>query len=77
MPDSYAASSWQELYLNALTETDQKKLSELIQAVEGAMFLRWQELANSTDHREERSEMHVASAALLAIKTHKLGWPLL
>ncbi len=36
---------------------------------------RWQELTTSPDHHEEGSEMEVASAALLRIKTHKLGWP--
>ena len=39
------------------------------------MFRRWQELADSTDHHEERSELDVASAALLYVKNHKLGWP--
>jgi hypothetical protein len=58
-----------------LIETDEAKLTALVHATEGAMFLRWQELANSTDHHEEMSEMEVASAALLSIKAHKLGWP--
>lgn len=75
MPDSYPASSWQESYRKLLAETDGEKLTELIHATEAAMFRRWQELANSTDHHEERSEMEVASAALLSIKTQKLGWP--
>ena len=42
MSDSYSPSSWQEPYQRALTETDEKKLTELIHATEGAMFLRWQ-----------------------------------
>ncbi|MGA7625915.1 MAG: hypothetical protein WB630_09890 [Candidatus Acidiferrales bacterium] len=75
MSDSYSPSSWQEPYQRALTETDEKKLTELIHATEGAMFLRWLELANSSDHRDEKSEMEAASAALLSIKMHKLGWP--
>lgn len=72
---SYPLSSWQKPYLSALTETDEKRLVELVHATEGAMFRRWQELANSTDHHEERSDMEVASAVLLSVKTHKLGWP--
>jgi hypothetical protein len=75
MSDSYSASSWKEFYYRALTETDADKLIELIHATEAAMFRRWQELADSTDHHEERSEMEVASTALLSIKNQKLGWP--
>ncbi|MGA7919621.1 MAG: hypothetical protein WCA38_08095 [Candidatus Acidiferrales bacterium] len=75
MPDSYSPSSWQESYQLALTETDKDRLIELIHATEATMFRRWQELTNSPDHHEEGSEMEVASAALLRIKTHRLGWP--
>ena len=73
MPDSY--SSWKVRFESTLTETDETKLTELVHATEAAMFCRWQELAGSSDHHEERSEMDVASATLLSIKTHKLGWP--
>ncbi|MGA7918321.1 MAG: hypothetical protein WCA38_01535 [Candidatus Acidiferrales bacterium] len=75
MPDSYSPSSWQEPYQRVLGETDTNRLIELIHATEAAMFRRWQELAGSSDHHEERSELELASAALLSIKTHKLGWP--
>jgi hypothetical protein len=51
------------------------KLTALVRASERAIFLRQQELRNSSDHHEERSEMSVAELALLTIKTHKLGWP--
>jgi hypothetical protein len=34
-----------------------------------------QQLSSSSDHHEERSETDVAKASLLAIKAHKLGWP--
>jgi hypothetical protein len=66
---------WKELYLQALLESDTEKLTELVQATEQAIVLRAQELLNSSDHHEERSEMAVAKASLLAIKVHKLGWP--
>ena len=68
-------SSWQELYLAALLEADQTKLTELVLAVEYAMFLRAQELANSYDDNQERAEMDRAAEKLLIIKTEKLGWP--
>ena len=66
--------SWKELYLWALIESDKEKLTGLIQAVERAIASRAQELFNSPDHHEERSAMAAANAALLSMKTHKLGW---
>jgi hypothetical protein len=74
MQDSYPVS-WKELFFQALLESDDAKLTELVQAAEHAMVIRAQELLNSTDHHEERSEMAIAKASLLSIKTHKLGWP--
>ncbi|HZV86473.1 MAG TPA: hypothetical protein VFF95_02930 [Candidatus Binatus sp.] len=74
MQDSYLMS-WKEHFLHALLESDTEKLTELVQATEQALALRAQELLNSSDHHEERSQMTVAKASLLAIKVHKLGWP--
>lgn len=74
MRDSYP-TSWKEPYRRALKESDEQKLTELVQAAEYAMVLRLQELENSTDHHEERIEMKLAAADLLVIKTYKLGWP--
>ena len=73
MQDSYLMS-WKEHFLHALLESDTEKLTELVQATEQALALRAQELLNSSDHHEERSQMTVAKASLLAIKVHKLGW---
>jgi hypothetical protein len=69
------AISWKELFLWALIESDKEKLTGLIQAIERAIASRAQELSNSPDHHEERSEMAAANAALLSMKTNKLGWP--
>jgi hypothetical protein len=74
MRDSYPIP-WKELYLWALIESDKEQLTGLIQAIEQAIARRARELLNSPDHHEERSEMTVANAALLSMKTHKLGWP--
>ena len=74
MQDSYS-TPWKELYRQTLKESDERKLTELVQAAEYAIVLRLQELENSTDHHEERAEMKCAAADLLAIKTYKLGWP--
>jgi hypothetical protein len=75
MHDWEQAPSWKQPFLRALEESDQQKLGELIHASEHAIFLRQQELKNSSDDHEERSEMNVAELALRTIKTHKLGWP--
>ncbi len=68
-------SSWKEPYRQALKESDERKLIELVQAAELAIVLRLEELEKLTDNQEERAELKRASAGLLAIKTHKLGWP--
>ena len=68
-------TSWKVLFLWALIESDKEKLTGLIQAIERAIASRSQELLNSSDHHEERGEMTAANAALLSMKTHKLGWP--
>jgi DnaJ-domain-containing protein 1 len=71
----HVKTSWKELYLWALIESDKEKLTGLVQAIESALASRAQELLNSSDHHEERSEMAAANAALLSMKTNKLGWP--
>ena len=68
-------SHWQELYAAAAVETDREKLSELVNFVEEALMLRSQELAGTSDHQDERSQMNAAARKLLRIKTEKLGWP--
>jgi hypothetical protein len=69
------SSSWKQPFLAALKESDKEKLAEQVYAAEGAIFLRVQELAESVDRHEERSEIQAACAALLAIQVNKLGWP--
>jgi hypothetical protein len=43
--------------------------------VEDALAQRQQELANSSDHTDERAAMAQAARNLLTIKSKKLGWP--
>jgi hypothetical protein len=69
------ASIWREAYRKALNEKDDGQLTDAVHAAEGAIFLRSQELDGSADHHAEREEMKAAGADLLAIKSHKLGWP--
>lgn len=68
-------SSWRELYQAALKEPDKEKLTQLVLAVEEAMFLRAQELTSSGAGDKERTAMAEAAFNLLTIKTEKLGWP--
>jgi hypothetical protein len=75
MSNSYLLD-WRKRFLAALGETDKDKLTALVYAAELAIFLRLQELADSADHNEERSEIQVACAALLSIQVNDLGWPL-
>ena len=73
MSDSY--TSWKQPYLEVLYETDKTRLAELVYAAEEAIFRRGQELSSSADHHEERNELKEASANLMAVQIHKLGWP--
>jgi len=73
MPES--SFSWREPFVAAMLETDKDKLTERVHAAEGAIFLRLQELTDSAEHHEERTEIQVACAALLSVQVNKLGWP--
>ena len=68
-------SSWQELYQAALVEPGPQKLTELVMAIEGAMFHRAQELTDSYADNQERAAMDQAAEKLLIIKSEKLGLP--
>jgi hypothetical protein len=74
MPNS-DLSPWKQSYEAALRNQDTERLTDRIFQAEAAIFQRQQELAGSSDHYEEKKEMEAASEDLLAIKTHKLGWP--
>jgi hypothetical protein len=66
---------WKTAHEKAVWESDTKKLLTEIHATEGALFLRWQEIADDAGYTKERAEMKAAAADLLAIKIHRLGWP--
>ena len=71
MQDSYPMS-WKDLYLQTVLESDEEKLTELVHATEQAIVLR---TISASASQDERSDMAVATASLLAIKVNKLGWP--
>jgi hypothetical protein len=68
-------NSWQHLYQQTCSETDQDKLPELLSRLEYAIRLRQMELVTSTDHRDERLAMKLATKAVLRIRTHELKVP--
>jgi hypothetical protein len=72
---SDSRSSWKQPYLDALRETDKKKLAKQVYAAEEAILTRLHEMSDSAEHHEERREIQAASADLLAIQINKLGWP--
>jgi hypothetical protein len=57
------APSWKQLFIEVLVETDKEKLTKLVHDTEGAILLRWKELAGASDHHVERSEIHKACDA--------------
>ena len=69
------ATSWKEAYEKTRHESDQQKLGELVLAAEAAIFRRYQEIAPSDNHHEERRSMKEATDDLLEMKVNQLGWP--
>jgi hypothetical protein len=65
-------NSWQHLYQQTCSETDQEKLPELLSRLEYAIRLRQMELVTSADHHDERLAMKLATKAVLRIKRHEL-----
>ena len=62
-------SSWRDLYVAALFESDEKKLSERIAEAEWALVLRARELFYTAgDHIEEESDLNDAKYALNALR---------
>jgi hypothetical protein len=68
-------SSWSDLYLAAVLETNSDQLERLIEKTEDAIFLRLTDLEKSSDGAAERREIEKALAGLWALKTERLGWP--
>jgi hypothetical protein len=69
------ATSWKEVYEKTRHESDQQKLGELVLAAEAAIFRRYQEIAPSDNHHEDRRSMKEATDDLLEMKVNQLGWP--
>lgn len=72
---NFSAAAWKEPYAAALRESDPEKVHAAVLAAEDALFQRGQEIDGSAQYDAERKEIEAASADLLAVKVHKLGWP--
>jgi hypothetical protein len=68
-------ADWRELYKATVLETNPTQLERLITETEDATFRRRRELAWSSGSKKERRKIAEASAALLTLKTERLGWP--
>jgi hypothetical protein len=65
-------NSWRLAHKAVIEETDTAKLRQLIFELEIALFLRGQQLLNTSSHEQERADMRQASDDLLRLKT-KMG----
>jgi hypothetical protein len=68
-----AGSEWRELLLEALAATGEA-LQTKIDAVEGAIFYRLQELESKPDAAAERSDMQEALDAVARLRAKKSGF---
>ena len=75
MNQSYRFPKWQREYEAAIAEIDPLKLSEKADALEAAIFNRFQELAGLSDHHTERDALNLAVDNLRHIQQTKLGFP--
>jgi hypothetical protein len=74
MPEPRALP-WKVAAQKATGELDIEKFRYHVLAAEAAIFFRLQELPDSPDHTEERSEIDAVLEELLELKIRKLGWP--
>lgn len=66
---------WQELYATCVSEAETDRLEKLTYDTEGAIYLRFRELASEPRLSNEVQELKHAAAGLLEIRIGRLGWP--
>jgi hypothetical protein len=74
-PTRIRIPDWKRQVEKAMRELEPDRLTARVYDAEWAIFQRWQELGNRTDHTEERTEIAAGVEELLSIKIHKLKWP--
>jgi hypothetical protein len=68
-------SYWQSEFEAAVIETDSEKLHRHIEAAEGAIFVRLQELVENSDGHAERQAISDAIRTLRVLRTEKPHYP--
>ena len=69
-----ANEKWEQLYVLAAMEVDGKKMPERIAVVREAIRARSDDLAQSSDHREERQRMKTTLERLDALEAEARMW---
>lgn len=67
-------TNWKQSWGRAMGEMDTAKFALAVTEAETHMFRRYQEIAGSPDHIEERMQMSAALDDLLAAKVERLKW---
>ena len=68
-------SNWRHLYTMTVVETNRKRLEGMVSELEVAICARLRHLEKFPEPAGERLELATALAALLTLKTERLGWP--
>jgi hypothetical protein len=66
---------WQPEFEAALLEADSEQLPRRMEAAEAAIFLRLQELVNTSDSQPERQAISDAVRTLRILQTERLHYP--
>jgi hypothetical protein len=67
-------ADWKRSWGRAMRELDTDKFAQIVTEAEAAMFRRYQEIADSPDHVDERMQMADALDDLHAVKVERLNW---
>ena len=66
-----ATKNWRKPYQDALSETDARKLPQVIAAAESVIFLRWEALPGTSNESNERMAIHDALNELRLLKRNR------
>ena len=67
-------ADWKRSWEKAMRELDAHKFALLVSEAEADMFRRYQAIADSPAHIDERMQMADAPDDLLAVKVERLNW---
>jgi hypothetical protein len=67
-------ADWKRSWGKAMRELDTHKFALMVTDAEAAMFRRYQEIADSPEHCDERVQMADALDDLRTVKVERLNW---